>query len=92
MYIKEYFINSEQPNQNYTEQPNQNNNSNNQNNDVNDIDIREMRKINICDDKNYNTFVYLILGGIIIFFIWHMITSPFIKEDQLTKTSTPFTQ
>ena len=80
-------------NPNYLEYFNKNNEKNDlvkKNDDVNDIDIRELRNLDVCSGTLYNGFIYVVLGGIIIFFIIYMIKRPFIQENDLTEKTTPF--
>ncbi len=56
----------------------------NTNTDFKDIDIRELRNLDVCSGTLYNGFIYLILGGIIAFFIIYMLKRPFIQENDLT--------
>ncbi len=62
----------------------------NTNTDFKDIDIRELRNLDVCSGTLYNGFTYLILGGIIAFFIIYMLKRPFIQENDLTEKTTPF--
>ncbi len=64
--------------------------SNKKDDEVKDIDVRELRNLNICSSFLYNGFVYVVLIGIILFFVWYMIKRPFIDESQLTPKTTPF--
>lgn len=77
----------------YFDSDNQTNNKNNtvsKNYDIKDIDVRELRNLDVCSSTLYNGFIYVILGGIIIFFIIYIIKRPFIQENDLTEKTTPF--
>jgi hypothetical protein len=65
-------------------------NQTNKNTDFKDIDIRELRNLDVCSGTLYNGFTYLILGGIIAFFIIYLLKRPFIQENDLTEKTTPF--
>ncbi len=60
------------------------------NGDFNDIDIRELRNVNICSSNMYNSIIYLVLIGIIIFFVWFVLSRPYIQDEDLTAKTTPF--
>ena len=76
MWKKEYFSND----------------NNTQNNgDFKDIDIRELRNVNFFSNDLYNGIVYFILFIIIIFFIWLVSSRSFIQDEDMVKTTTPFT-
>ncbi len=78
MFEKEYFFVDEKEKINID------------NGDFRDIDIRELRNINICSSNLYNSVIYLVLIGIIIFFVWFVSSRPYIQEENLTVKTTPF--
>jgi hypothetical protein len=58
--------------------------------DIEDIDIKELRNINICSSNIYNNTIFIILGGIILFFVWYVSTRSYIQDEDLTIKTTPF--
>jgi ABC-type uncharacterized transport system permease subunit len=75
MYKKDYFDNS---------------NREDDFEDIEDIDIKELRNINICSSNIYNNTIFIILGGIILFFVWYVSTRSYIQAEDLTIKTTPF--